>query len=140
MREFTRARALLQAVGDRSRHFLQIHIREAHPKDGWWLGEPLLSRIFKLYDPRASTSHYDPPTMMEERRAVAAECQKALQFGIHTYVDESDDRVNIPYAGWPTRLCLIGLDGPVVHAGGLEPYGFKPAESKDAMDEYLQSR
>jgi hypothetical protein len=118
--------------------FLQVYIREAHPKDGWWLGGPLLSRIFKRYEPRASTSHYDPTTM-EERRTVASECQNALQYCIPTYVDEMDDRVNTAYAGWPTRLYLIGLDGRVVYAGGLGPHGFKPAELKDAMDEYLES-
>jgi len=81
--------------------------------------------------------HYDPKTI-EERRAVAGECETALQYGIRTYVDEMDDYVNSTYAAWPTRLYLIGLDGRVVYAGGLEPYGLKPKELKDAMDEYLK--
>ena len=34
--------------------------------------------------------HYDPKTI-EERRAVAGECETALQYGIRTYVDEMDD-------------------------------------------------
>ena len=94
--------------------FLSIYIREAHPKDGWWLGVPLTKKLFDFYAPKVSMEHYDPQTMAE-RRAVAGECETALQYGIHTYVDELDDAVNQAYAAWPTRLYLIGLDGRVVY-------------------------
>jgi len=117
--------------------FLNIYTREAHPKDGWWLGGRLSINYIKTYAPKASTEHNDPQTI-EERRTVAGECETALQFGIHTYVDEMDDHVNKAYAAWPTRLYLIGLDGRVVYAGGLGPYGLKPAELKDAIDDYLK--
>ena len=81
-------------------------------------------------------AHHDPNSL-EERRALAVECESALQYGVHTYVDEMDDRVNQAYAAWPTRLYLIGLDGKVVYGGGLGPYDFKPAKLKAAIDEYL---
>lgn len=81
--------------------------------------------------------HYDPKTI-EERRAVAGECEIALQYGVHTYVDEMDDAVNRAYAAWPTRLYLVGLDGKVVYAGGLGPYDFKPAKLGVAIAGYLQ--
>ena len=80
--------------------------------------------------------HYDPKTIAE-RQKVAGECETALQYGIRTYVDDMDDDVNITYAAWPTRLYLVGLDGRVVYAGGLGPYGLKPAELKEAVDIYL---
>ncbi len=80
--------------------------------------------------------HYDPKTI-EERRAVAGECETALQYGIRTYVDEMDDHVNRAYAAWPTRLYLIDLDGKVVYAGGLGPYDFKPAKLNAAIDDFL---
>ena len=80
--------------------------------------------------------HYDPKTIAE-RRAVAGECETALQYGIRTYVDEMDDVVNTAYAAWPTRLYLIGLDGRVVYAGGLGPYDFKPEKLKAAIEQYL---
>ena len=80
--------------------------------------------------------HYDPQTL-EERRAVAGECETALQYGIRTYIDEMDDRVNNAYAAWPTRLYLIGLDGIVVYAGGLGPYDFRPQRLKMAIEDYL---
>lgn len=116
--------------------FLNIYIREAHPIDGWWMGRRLTRSMVKRFFPKASMNHYDPKTM-EERRAVAGECESALQYGIHTYVDEMDDHVNNKYAAWPTRLYLVGLDGRVVYAGGLGPWGMKPNELKVAMDKYL---
>ena len=60
-----------------------------------------------------------------------------MQHGIQTYVDEMDDAVNEAYAAKPTRLYLVGLDGRVVYAGGLGPYGFKPAELGAAIEAYL---
>lgn len=119
--------------------FLNIYIREAHPIDGWWLGRRLTRGIIKKIFPypKASMAHYDPQTI-EERRAVAGECQAALAYGVRTYVDEMDDAVNNAYAAWPTRLCLIGLDGKVVYAGGLGPYGFRPAKLQAAIESYLK--
>ncbi len=118
--------------------FLNIYIREAHPIDGWWLGRRLtktiIQRVFPY--PKASMEHYDPKTI-EERQAVAGECAAALQYGVQTYIDEMDDRVNRAYAAWPTRFYLIGLDGKVVYPGGLGPYGFKPSKLKTAIDVYL---
>lgn len=118
--------------------FINIYIREAHPVDGWWLGrrltEGIIKRVFPY--PKASMEHYDPQTI-EERRVVAGECLAALVYGVRTYVDEMDDRVNNAYAAWPTRLYLIGLEGKVVYAGGLGPYGFKPAKLQAAIAAYL---
>jgi hypothetical protein len=48
-----------------------------------------------------------------------------------------DDAVNKAYAAWPTRLYLVGLDGRVVYAGGLGPYGFKPARLGAAIKDVL---
>ena len=119
--------------------FLSIYIREAHPIDGWWLGRRLTKGIIqKVFPyPKASMEHYDPQTI-EERRAVAGECETALQYGVHTYVDEMDDAVNRAYAAWSTRLYLVGLDGKVVYASGLGPYDFKPAKLGAAIERYLK--
>jgi len=85
---------------------------------------------------KAATHVYDPQTI-EERRAVAGQCEEALKYGIHMYVDEMDDAVNKAYAAWPTRLYLIGLDGRVVYASGLGPYDFHPAKLGKAIENYL---
>lgn len=116
--------------------FLVVYIREAHPVDGWWLGGGIAWLYLKLSGSKAATDVYDPKTI-EERRAVAGQCEAALAYGIRTYVDEMDDRVNKAYAAMPTRLYLVGLDGRVVYAGGMGPYGFKPTELGAAIEEYL---
>lgn len=117
--------------------FLSIYIREAHPKDGWWLGGGITGRLLKMRNSKAATDIYDPRSI-EERQEVAKRCENTLQYDIPTYVDEMDDAVNKAYAAYPTRLYLIGLDGRVVYAGGLGPFGFKPAELQAAIEEYLQ--
>jgi hypothetical protein len=116
--------------------FLTIYIREAHPVDGWWFGSGLPSVFFKLTRNKAATDIYDPKTI-EERRSVAGDCERSLRYGIKTLVDEMDDVVNKAYAAWPTRLYLVGLDGRIVYAGGLGPFGFKPFELGRAIVDYL---
>ena len=118
--------------------FLLVYIREAHPVDGWWFGEGLQGFIMRRIYPQAATDIYDPVTI-EERRTAAGRCEETLAYGIRTYVDEMDDPVNKAYAASPTRLYLAGLDGRLVYAGGLGPFGFKPAELKEAIDGYLSS-
>lgn len=117
--------------------FLSIYIREAHPKDGWWLGGGITGRLLKMRNSKAATDIYDPMSI-EERQEVAKRCENTLQYDIPTYVDEMDDAVNKAYAAYPTRLYLIGLEGRVVYVGGLGPFGFKPAEIQAAIEEYLQ--
>jgi hypothetical protein len=117
--------------------FLSIYIREAHPVDGWWLGEGIFALAMKLYKSNAAVDVIDPKTI-EERRAVAGNCEQSLKYGIRTYVDEMDDAVNKAYAAWPTRLYLIGLDGRVVYHGGLGPFGFHPDKLEYAIQKYLE--
>lgn len=116
--------------------FLSIYIREAHPKDGWWLGGGITGMLLKIRNSKAATDIYDPGSI-EERQEIARRCENTLQYDIPTYVDEMDDAVNKAYAAYPTRLYLLGLDGRVVYAGGLGPFGFKPAELQAAIEEYL---
>ncbi|MCH7662841.1 MAG: hypothetical protein IH859_03110 [Chloroflexi bacterium] len=98
--------------------FLVLYIREAHPMDGWDMGS-----AYRIYDPQT----------IKERRKVAGMCETGLQYGIRTYVDEMDDAVMTAYAAWPERLYLVGQDGRVAYASGLGPFGFVPAELKNAI-------
>ena len=116
--------------------FLMIYIREAHPVDGWWLGGGIKGVALNLFAPKAATDVHDPKTAAE-RRTVAERCENSVEMGVLTLVDEMDDSVNEGYAGWPTRLYLIGLDGRVAYAGGPGPFGFKPAELDAAITDYL---
>jgi hypothetical protein len=104
-----------------------VYIREAHPTDGWRLLVP------------GQVQSADPKTL-EERRALAGQCEETVKQGIPTLVDEMDDAVMTAYAAWPDRLYLVGLEGEVVYAGGIGPFGFKPDELKEAIDLYLASR
>lgn len=117
--------------------FLPIYIREAHPVDGWWMGGGIMGKLVRKYSPVVALDVYDPRTI-EERRTIAGRCETTLQYGIRTYVDEMDDQVSKAYAAKPTRLYLVGLDGQVVYAAGIGPYGFKPNELKQAIDAYLR--
>jgi hypothetical protein len=126
---------LYQQYHDRVQ-FLMVYIREAHPRDGWWLGGGLVGRLVRIFTPQAATDIYDPRTLAERRR-VAGQCEQALQYGIRTYVDDMDDAVSKAYAAKPTRLYLVGLDGRVVYAAGPGPYGFKPDELGSAIADYL---
>nr|MBC8496169.1 hypothetical protein [Chloroflexota bacterium] len=58
--------------------FLSIYIREAHPVDGWWFGKGPMSVLLKLSRSKVSTDTYGPTTM-EERRAVAGQCEESLK-------------------------------------------------------------
>lgn len=102
--------------------FILVYTREAHPTDGWYMGD---------HDIRHHQS-------MDERREVAGMCEVALQYGIKTVVDEMDDAVAEAYASLPDRLYLVGIGGTVVYASDKGPFGFKPAELKEAMDHYLE--
>ena len=118
--------------------FLNIYIREAHPKDGWWFGVRLTKNLVRRFSPKVSMDYYDPQTL-DERRAVAQDCKTALEYDIKTYVDEMDDYVNKAYAAWPTRTYLVGIDGRIVYAGGMGPIALKPQELKDAIDAHLET-
>jgi hypothetical protein len=117
-------------------NFFNIYIREAHAKDGWWFGKGLPRFLFNLIKIDVAT-HLDDPKTIEERRAAAGECDEALKYGVRTLVDEMDDAVNEAYAGWPTRLYLIGLDGKVVYHGGVGPYDFHPYKLEAAIKDYF---
>jgi len=117
--------------------FIKIYIREAHPVDGWWFGKGFAKYPMRIFSPKVSLNTYDPTTI-EERRTAAGDCVESLKFGVKTYVDEMDDQVNKDYAAWPTRLYLIDKNGIVVYAAGLGPFGFKPRELKQAIQEHLQ--
>jgi hypothetical protein len=110
-------RDLFVAHGEKVQ-FLVVYIREAHPRDGWYMG---------------GHDRHDPRTLAE-RRTVATACRTSLGWGIPTCVDRMDDAVMKAYAAWPDRLYLIGADGRVKYAGGRGPWGFRPDELRKAIE------
>ncbi len=117
--------------------FLVVYIREAHPMDGWWLGGGGATELISKVIGFTPGPDLNDPKNIEERREVAGRCLLDLGYDIRTCVDGMDDAVNEAYAALPTRLYLVGRDGRVVYAGGLGPFGFKPAEMKAAIEKYL---
>ena len=79
-------------------------------------------------------------TRSGRRRAAAGQCEESLQYGIRTFVDDMDDRVNKLYAAYPTRLYLVDEEGCVSYAGGLGPWGFKPPDFQIAIENHLENK
>lgn len=117
--------------------FITVYIREALPIDGWWFFRGFPYILLRLSGSKTITHIFDPKTI-EERRSIADKFLKALRFGVRIYVDDMNDTVNKAYAAWPARLYLIGLDGRVLYAGGLAPFGFRPSRLESAIKQYLR--
>lgn len=116
--------------------FVHVYIREAHPRDGWSLGGPVLRRLTPRFAPTAGIDLPDPSSL-QERRETATACQTAAGHELPTVVDDLDDAVSEAYAAMPTRLYLVDREGRVAYVGGLGPYGFKPGELGDAIEAAL---
>lgn len=118
---------LTKRYGDRV-SFVMVYVREAHPRDGWWMESNQRVRI-----------DIPQPTTIAERRTVAAQCRESLQIDFPFVVDEIDDRVGAMYSGMPSRLYLIDTAGKVVYKSGRGPFGFKPAELEQSIVWLLNS-
>jgi hypothetical protein len=116
--------------------FFYIYIREAHPVDGWYLGDGIPGTAMKVARLKAATDVQDPK-ILKERRGVAQRCTVELELKIPVLVDGMDDLVNKAYAAWPTRLYLVGVDGIIVYMGGPGPFGFRPNHLRKAIVSYL---
>jgi hypothetical protein len=114
-----------------------IYIREAHPRDGWWLGGGITGRALRISGSKAAFDVYDPKTM-DERRQVAQRFKTALDYEIPMFVDEIDDPVNKAYAALPSRSYLVDVDGRIVYTGALGPFGFKTQELIEAIEHLLR--
>jgi len=134
MKGTVRLREIYEQHRDRV-EFLTIYIREAHPTDGWWLGGGLTGMAVRGFTP--SVTDVRDPRTLEERRAVASRFAAEALPGTPVLVDTIDDAVNKAYAGWPTRLYLVDVDGRVAYAGTPGPWGFKPKRFGEAIRELL---
>ena len=112
---------LVQRYEDRAKFFL-VYVREAHPKDGWWM----------LSNQRAGIE-LPQPTTLRERREVATTCRNHLQLSVPMLVDTLDDTVGSTYSGMPNRLYLIDEDGKVVFKNGRGPFGFHPRQLEQSL-------
>lgn len=103
-------------------NFYLVYVREAHPSDGWWMQSNQRAGI-DLSQPKEN----------EQRRAIAATCQKHLDISLPFLVDTVDDRVGSVYSGMPNRLYLIDQAGRIAFKNGRGPFGFHPRQLEQAL-------
>lgn len=103
-------------------NFLLVYVREAHPKDGWWM----------LSNQRAGIE-LPQPTTFKERREIAVTCRNHLELKVPMLIDTIDDAVGSMYSGMPNRLYLIDRDGQIVFKNGRGPFGFHPRELEQTL-------
>jgi hypothetical protein len=80
----------------------------------------------------------EEPRDRAERFDVAKRCVSALALRpIPALVDGMDDAVDAAYEAWPDRLYLIDRAGRIAYRSAPGPFGFKPDELADAIDQEL---
>jgi len=116
---------------------MMIYVREAHPTDKWWLGETKFMRLLmERSNPYPSYDLMEPETI-EERRAAALACQAKLLEDMPVFVDNLDNKVDLAYVAWPTRVYFIDEEGKVQYDSGLGPYGLSPEDLEQVLSNYL---
>lgn len=131
-------RELYERYGDEA-EFIHIYIEEAHPMEGWWLGETRTMRLLHdLFDSPASIRHHvhGSPFM---RRHYAILMRSLFLGDMSIYTDTMNDRLARLYAAFPTRFYLVGKDGRVAWKSPFGPFGYDPSRLEDELEDYLAS-
>jgi hypothetical protein len=102
--------------------FFLVYIREAHPSDGWQVGQNERQNII-----------FKQPTKYIERVSVAKKMCTELKLKMPPLIDQLDDKVNKAYNAEPDRLYLVGVDGKILYKGARGPRGFDPAKLEQAI-------
>jgi hypothetical protein len=102
--------------------FLCVYVREAHPTDGWRMGDNDEAGI-----------KFSQPRNYSERATMANTCGTKLKMNMPLLIDEMDDRVGHAYSGMPARLYIIDKTGKVAYKSGRGPWGFKPDEMEQSL-------
>lgn len=117
--------------------FMMIYVREAHPTDKWWLAETKFMRLLSVMSNDHPSYDLREPESIEERRAAATSCQAKLLEDMPVYVDNMDNKVDLTYVAWPTRVYFLDKDGRVRYDSGLGPYGLSPEDLEEQLSRYL---
>jgi thiol-disulfide isomerase/thioredoxin len=112
---------LYQRYRDRFKFFL-VYVREAHPKESWWM----------MSNQRAGIDIAQPKDF-SGRREIAGACQRHLELDIPFLIDTIDDQVGSQYSGMPNRLYLIDQQGRIAFKNSRGPFGFHPRQLEQAM-------
>lgn len=106
--------------------FFVVHIKEAHPDDGW-VSQGNVDDGIHVYDPNSD----------DERVEVAQTCAVGLHIEMPVLIDGIDNSVASAYGALPDRLCLVGKDGHISFQGGRGPQGFVAEELDAAIQNEL---
>ena len=120
--------------------FMMIYVREAHPTDKWWLAETKFMRLMSVMSNDYPSYDIKEPESIDERRIAATSCQAKLLEDMPVFVDNMDNKVDLAYVAWPTRVYFIDQDGKVKYDSGLGPYGLSPEELEKELSSYLSTR
>ena len=120
--------------------FMMIYVREAHPTDKWWLDETKFMRLISVMSNDHPSYDLKELKTIEERRSAAMSCQAKLLEDMPVYVDNMDNKVDLTYVAWPTRVYFLDKEGKVKYDSGLGPYGLSPAELDEELSQYLSHR
>ena len=118
---------LYEDFGDRAAFYI-VYIQEAHPIDAWQVDDNLKDDVLV-----ASTITKD------DRVEVAGMCVRNLGIKLPALIDESDNRVERAYTGWPDRLYVIDREGRIDYKSDAGPFGFKPAEVEASLARLVPS-
>jgi hypothetical protein len=119
--------------------FMMIYVREAHPTDKWWLAETKFMRMLSVMSNDHPSYDLKEPETIEERRGAATSCQAKLLEDMPVYVDNMDNKVDLTYVAWPTRVYFLDKEGKVKYDSGLGPYGLSPEELDEELSQYLNN-
>lgn len=119
--------------------FMMIYVREAHPTDKWWLAETKFMRFISVLSNDYPSYDTKEPETIEERRSAAMSCQEKLLEDMPVYVDNMDNKVDLTYVAWPTRVYFLDREGKVQYDSGLGPYGLSPSELDEVLSGYLNN-
>ncbi len=120
--------------------FMMIYVREAHPTDKWWLAETKFMRLISVMSNNYASYDIKEPGSIDERRIAATACKAKLLEDMPVLVDNMDNKVDLTYVAWPTRVYFIDQDGKVKYDSGLGPYGLSPEELDKELSSYLSTR
>lgn len=120
--------------------FMMIYVREAHPTDKWWLAETKFMRLISVMSNNYASYDIKEPESIDERRIAATSCKAKLLEDMPVLVDNMDNKVDLTYVAWPTRVYFIDQDGKVKYDSGLGPYGLSPEELEKELSSYLSTR
>eukprot|EP00008_Paramoeba_atlantica_P010520 CAMPEP_0201492106 /NCGR_PEP_ID=MMETSP0151_2-20130828/32080_1 /ASSEMBLY_ACC=CAM_ASM_000257 /TAXON_ID=200890 /ORGANISM="Paramoeba atlantica, Strain 621/1 / CCAP 1560/9" /LENGTH=118 /DNA_ID=CAMNT_0047878769 /DNA_START=617 /DNA_END=973 /DNA_ORIENTATION=- len=107
--------------------FIVIYIEEAHPTDGWFLGESSSAVL-------ASHASVD-----ERVKAVKYFAEQIGGLPCPLYIDTMKNCASTKYGGFPERLHIIE-DGKIVMEGGVGPFNYFISDVENWLEKRFKKK